>query len=218
MDTTHTWDTLTIGETMTFKNVTLQTVGGFGVSSYTCKEVELTCKPYAQYPKALEVMFLEKGKRNRRGFTASGDHAFILIVPQVAEAKPADPFSPSVASGGMIVRQTRYSSYDSRYQSEHLAQLDEAGVPALFYLCPQERVTMPTMAEIIDQGTKGFQRRVVPIAELASVAEVTGRFESMAVRKELRGQPVLRGYGAPMWGGPGLIRYESMQVAEVLSV
>jgi len=218
MKTTHTWASLNPGDVVTFQNVLLQSGGGFGVQSYTCKEVELICRPYAQYPKALEARFLEKGKRNRRGFTIYGDQAFVLVVPQVAAAAPADPFEPGVVSGGMVTQSSRYACFDSRYLTDHMAMLDAAGVSPLFFLYPPaDGVAMPTEAEVITRGESGFERRVVPIADLGSVAEVVGVCESRSVRLELQGQPTLKGFCGPMWSG-GLIRYESAAANEVLSV
>lgn len=213
MTVTHTYDALNVGDQFTFANCLLQRSGMFGISSQHCKEVAVQVASYAQYPKALRVQYLEKGKRTRRQFYVSGELEMLLIVPPVAEAKPDNWLKAGVTSGGMTVRESRYTSCGSRYETDHAAKLEAAGIAPLFYLNPQEQAVMPIVARLIDQTEEGWTNRLVLISELATVAEIIGRCESMAVRKELRGQPILRGYGAPMWDGNGVIRYENAAAA-----
>jgi hypothetical protein len=64
-----------------FEKVTLYLQGEFfgNFHRVECKWVEVTRRPYAQYPDALWLRFVPKGKRNPRGTVLAYDpHAVIL--------------------------------------------------------------------------------------------------------------------------------------------
>lgn len=53
-------------------------------------------------------------------------------------------------------------------------------------------------------------------AEVAGV-QITGINNNPRQREELQGQPKLSGFCGPMYGGPGVIRYEDQRTSQVMS-
>lgn len=208
-----------------FKDVLLQRVGAFGVTSIRCKELTIDRGSYAQHKITARYTYLEHRKRTFMQGHAYGDLAFLLVVPNVPGVEPQDSMIvESSDSSGMTCKRTKYASYDDRWRTEHIAQLDAAGIKPLFYLdmrAEREAVPMepPTMAMIVTRTDDGaIESRTIPMGDLATVGTLGGCVESMSVRRELRGLPTLVGFCGPMWQGEGTVRYESTAANEVLNV
>ena len=97
-----------------FQNVTFYTMGAFGADRVDCKDaVVREGVKYAQYNDAVEITFLEKGKRNHIRRTLSGSGRYLLVVEQKHAIGVPDPFV-ACDSG----RQTKYATFDPRFQQE----------------------------------------------------------------------------------------------------
>lgn len=57
---------------------------------------------------------------------------------------------------------------------------------------------------------------IIAWAEVAGI-EITGINSNPRQREELQGQPKLKGFCGPMYGGPGVIRYEDIATYRSLS-
>lgn len=133
IQTTHTLAAMNAGDTMSFQDCLVQTQGAFGVRSIHCKAVTIEVKPYAQYPKALAISFLEKGKRKPTGFWATPPYGKALVLPVIPAAQPKSGLDTKVENG-FTVQESRYGSFDPRYFTDHIQQLEQAGVEPIFYL------------------------------------------------------------------------------------
>lgn len=107
--------------------VTMYYGGSFGVQKLECKLIDFGTKPYAQYKDAAFVRYVPKGKRKPCGFVM-GYHPFILILEGVNHPNPDDAFGPAkitvYESGEVITKQTRYSSFDERYNTEFDSKIE----------------------------------------------------------------------------------------------
>jgi hypothetical protein len=201
-----------------YKDVLLQRVGAFGINSIRCKELTIDGSSYAQHKQTARFTYLEHRKRTYMQGQAYGDHAFLLVVPNVPEAQPQDPF---VSDGNC--KRSKYASYSDMWRTDHIAQLDAAGIQPLFYLdvrAEREAVPMepPTTAVIVTCGENGVVvGMTVPISDLSTVGTLGPCVENMSVRRELRGLPTLVGFCGPMWQSDGTVRYESAAANEALS-
>lgn len=107
------------------EKITIYTSGGFGISKYEAKLIEHGHKKYAQYDAAPYVHFIEKGKRTPKGIVM-GYKPFILILKGHGHPEPADGFIEQDIEGvpGMVTKRSRYSSFDSRYQTDFNALIN----------------------------------------------------------------------------------------------
>lgn len=108
-----------------FKDATLYTTGTYGVQRVDCKEIVVKQHvQYEQYDDAVEIIFLEKGKRKliKRMLTKTP----YLMVVSTREAITLPSEWDQEVSGEL---QTRYASFDKRWlddwreQSKHLKPL-----------------------------------------------------------------------------------------------
>lgn len=107
-----------------FMDVAMYTIGGFGASRTDCRElVIIRGVKYAQYNNAIEIVFLEKGKRTIMKRTLT-DCKYLMI----ARIKDAIPV-PSEFDNHAVGKITRYSCYDPRWAKDWAEQSKD--VPAL---------------------------------------------------------------------------------------
>lgn len=112
----------------TFTNCTMYRTGDFigNVHRQDCREVEIETCEYAQYKSALQVTFLEKGKRSKRRFVLTYK-PFLVLVPTAQAIEPDGMMKPN-GDGSSI---SRYSSFDEGWIRDFDAKLQAAGVPIL---------------------------------------------------------------------------------------
>ena len=112
----------------TFQNVTIYRTGEFigNVHRTDCREVTVETVEYAQYTSALQVTYLEKGKRNKRRFVLTYK-PFFVIVPTAQAIEPDGMMKPN-GDGSSI---SRYSSFDDGWIRDFDEKLKAAGVPIL---------------------------------------------------------------------------------------
>jgi hypothetical protein len=108
---------------MRFENVTLYVSSDFGFGyckPIECKWLEIETKPYAQYPVASHVRFLEKRKRTVRGFVRHGiNRGFVVLAGWSHPDLRPDPFEDK--GDGVLV--SRGLSFDPVFASEFDANL-----------------------------------------------------------------------------------------------
>jgi len=98
--------------------VTIYTLGMFGYSKTEATNLTITVGPYAQYTSAVKYEFKPKGKRKLVGYT-QGYNPSLVVLDGWGHPDPSDAMTaPEMSETGMVVRQTRYASYDSRYATE----------------------------------------------------------------------------------------------------
>lgn len=113
-------------ETLThyFTDVTLYRAGWFGVGATKCKTLKVTTGVhYAQYTDAIELIYLEKGKRLARRCILDCKPWFRVVDNKSAISVP-DPLEE--CAGGKV---SRYTSFDPRYITDFEDKL--VGVPVL---------------------------------------------------------------------------------------
>jgi hypothetical protein len=119
-------------ETKTFENVTMYRTGEFlgGIHKLDCKSIEVTFDvKYAQYNDAVQVKYMEKGKRTLRGFVLSGASRWLRVCPQAQAIEPDPSMIPSESSTpGMTCKVSRYTSCDPRYETDFEDKAEAAGV------------------------------------------------------------------------------------------
>lgn len=106
-----------------FINVTLYTVGGFGAHRIDCRELIVRKHvKFAQYDNAIEIAYVQKGKRNPRKMTLTYQ-PYALIVDTKHAIKPGTVMKSE--GSGMVSA--------LMYDPAHQAQWDgeSAGMPVL---------------------------------------------------------------------------------------
>ncbi|MBX3041650.1 MAG: hypothetical protein KF789_13170 [Bdellovibrionaceae bacterium] len=101
---------------------TLLTQGGFGAIAQKIVLQDIKVGPYAQYSESVQLIYKPKGKRNLSGSRFHGIASCVVWAGWVDVN--TDPFKPSeISSTGMVVRSSRYSSFDSRYFTDAIASV-----------------------------------------------------------------------------------------------
>jgi hypothetical protein len=104
--------------------VTIYRSGAFGVERIEAKLVAHGRKKYAQYDNAPFVKYVPKGKRTPKGIIGTFK-PFILILSGHGHPSPASGMTaPEVSDTGFTVTQSRYSSFDPRYEVEFNEMID----------------------------------------------------------------------------------------------
>ena len=93
---------------------TLYSCGMFGTSRIEVKQLVAFVGAYAQYSKAIQVVYVEKGKRRPQQAVMTYAPS-LVIFDGYGHAEPGSPF---VATGGGCFMTTR-ASYDPVYRDEH---------------------------------------------------------------------------------------------------
>lgn len=106
---------------MKFQNCTLYHNGFLGFSAIECKEVEIKIGKYAQYPSAVHVTFVPKGKRKARGFV-QGYEPSVVVAAGYGNPDPQN-MVPVSSDGVVTVTRSKYSSCDSRWTSDFQAEI-----------------------------------------------------------------------------------------------
>lgn len=112
------------------QKVTIYTTGGFGnIVAIEAKLESHGTVQYAQYPNAVQVKFIKKGCRKTSGFIQSYNPN-LLIVSGWNNPKPEDMNNAAVTcpKTGLQTSRSRYTSFDSRYQSDFDATIDASDV------------------------------------------------------------------------------------------
>lgn len=116
---------------LTFHDVTIYTRTEFFGNIQRTDVKELTIQigvKYAQYDNAIKVRFKEPRQRTLRGFTLDYK-PFLVVVKRTDAFNPPDFLLPADENG---VQHSRYSSCDSRWQSDFFALLYGRAITPLF--------------------------------------------------------------------------------------
>lgn len=111
---------------MDMKNeqVTIYVKTAFGIHKSEGKLQRIGVSPYAQYSKSPFVEIIPKGKRKPVGYRSTYQ-PYLVVLKGVGHPDPLDPFtSPKLSSSGLVVKETRMSSFDEGYQKEFDKVLD----------------------------------------------------------------------------------------------
>ncbi len=122
----------------TFQNVTMFRQGEMvgGISEIACKSLKIEVLPYAQYPAAMRVTFLPKGKRLQRQTWIFGNTPFLVVLPtdKAANINPSYYLPAESSTPGVTVRRGKYGSCDPRWVSDFTASLSASGVEPLVFV------------------------------------------------------------------------------------
>jgi hypothetical protein len=106
-------------------NITIyQTAGFMGVQKYEGKLVDFGTKKYAQYDNAPFISYIPKGKRKAIGFIKTYQ-PYIVVIEGHNHLDTLDAFKAPVITPGLIVKQSKYLSFDERYKTDFDGLLTE---------------------------------------------------------------------------------------------
>lgn len=106
------------------EKVTIYKRGAFGISKIEAKRLYIKLAPWAQYRSAVQVSFLEKGKRKEHGFVDSHNPS-TLVLAGWGHIDPDSSFLPEEpgATPEIVVSKGRYGACDPRWQSDFDAKI-----------------------------------------------------------------------------------------------
>jgi hypothetical protein len=122
--------------TTTFENCALYLANEFmgNIVRRDCRTVRITVGvQYAQYPNAIKVEYMPKGARNRRGFYLTYK-PFLVVLSAKDAIDPASMLGAPTPGGspGVSVAMSRYSSFDSRWESDFTVALKAKNIQPLY--------------------------------------------------------------------------------------
>ena len=107
-------------------------VQGFGASSIQITLYDVKVGPYAQYPESVQLIYKAKGKRKLSGSRFHGRDS--CVVWQGWVEVNTDPLcTAEVSETGLVVRRSRYASFDSRYFTDAIASVKAAPIFSKIY-------------------------------------------------------------------------------------
>lgn len=172
-------------------------------------------KPYAQYKDALTIYFKKRGGRSVYGMRVYGTKP-VAIFSGWQETTWEQPRSFLCFDKNMFYGLVDGFPQEQKIAEEservHLAEIQQKGkvykVVSMNPDDPQPRMIVETY-ETAEHLKKAF--------------ETSGEFRSVSCRAELQGAPKLKNFCGPMYDGEddqgrAVIRYESREVYEILSV
>lgn len=101
----------------TGENVTLYLCGMFGYYKIEARRATIERGPYAQYPSAVHVAWVERGKRKPKGKTETS-HPSVVMLAGFGHFDVRDETAPT--DGGRI---TRHASFAPEWEQEFADQL-----------------------------------------------------------------------------------------------
>lgn len=97
---------------------------GMGINKYEGKLLNTGVKPYAQYNKAPFVEFIPKRKRKGVKIIKGYSPYLVVLEGKHPDLDPENPMQIISQTEDIVVRQSKYSSFDSRYESDFDKVLD----------------------------------------------------------------------------------------------
>jgi hypothetical protein len=97
-----------------FENCTLYWQGGFGYGSAKVKWVKIRIGQYAQYPAAVHIEYLEKGKRKPRGFVQTYKPSLVIAEGHDNPEPPSFLGDYKAEGDGVMVAQSRAAAAAGR--------------------------------------------------------------------------------------------------------
>lgn len=120
----------------TFENVTVYQSGDFmgNIIRRDMKKLTIRIGKYAQYHKAINLIYLEKGKQKMRQTWVASHSPFVVVVPTNKAINPDEMYGASEpgSTPGVSVARSRYSSFDPRWESDFMAKLKAEHVPIVW--------------------------------------------------------------------------------------
>ncbi len=80
--------------------------------------IDFGVKPYAQYDTAPYFKFVPKGKRKPRGLIKGDYSPYLVILKGYNHPDPASMYDDPRYSENLVVRESRYTSFDERYKTD----------------------------------------------------------------------------------------------------
>lgn len=114
----------------TFTNVTLYDHSSFGISRIDCRIVAIRIGPCAQYPSAVHLTYVPKGKRTPRQ-TVKTYAPYLLLVPTKNAIDPDASLVTTSSDDSGTTSVSRYLSCDPRWRTDFDAALLQANMPIL---------------------------------------------------------------------------------------
>lgn len=106
---------------------TLLTQGIFGATASQIVLLDIKVEPWAQYSESVQLIFKLKGKRNPRASRFYGQESCAVWLGWVEVN--TDPLGDAEEVNSiMVVRRSRYLSFDSRYFTDAIASVSTAPI------------------------------------------------------------------------------------------
>lgn len=119
----------------TFSDCALYTASSFmgNIERLDCRLVTITeGVEYAQYKNAVKVEYMEKGKRRSRSFLLTYDPFLVILSAKDAVEPDSMLGAKTPCNAGVMLLQSRYSSFDKRWRSDFLAVLQAKDIQPIF--------------------------------------------------------------------------------------
>lgn len=97
--------------------------GGFGYTKFEARKVAVFIGRYAQYPNAVQVVFLQKGKRKPQAFTDSYKPSTVIL-EGVGHPDAPSAFSAPEESNGFVVTKSKFTCFSEEYGTEFDEKMD----------------------------------------------------------------------------------------------
>lgn len=118
---------------VSLERATLYYLGGFGIKRVECRTLRVRLVKFAQYASAVEVYFIEKGKRTPRG-TKEGHDPRIVVLAGWGHFEPPSALDRMPDDGsGTVCERSRFTSFAPEWVLEmdrlidaHLAKHPQA--------------------------------------------------------------------------------------------
>lgn len=186
-----------------------------GVYFLHVNAVSAEIKPYAQYKDALTIFFKKRGGRTlyRMCFYGSKPVAVFAGWQETAWEQPRSfqCFDKNMFYG-LVDGFPQEQKIAEESERVHLAEIQRKGK---IYTVVSMNTDDPRPRMIVEE----FET----VEHLKKAFETTGEFHSVSCRTELQGAPRLKNFCGPMYDGEdeqgrAVIRYESQEVYDILSV
>lgn len=184
-----------------------------GVYHLPVTAVKAEIAPYAQYKNALTIYFKKRGGRQVYGIRTYGTRP-LAVFSGWPETGWEQPRSYCCFDKNLFYALTDSFPAEQKLAEEseriHLAELQAKGKVYKVVHMPEDRQKM--IEELFESAE-----------ELKFAFSCTGEFHSSSCRAELQGAPILKNFCGPMYDGEdeqgrAVIRYESQEVYDILSV
>ena len=108
-------------------SATIYTTGEFfgSVNKYEGKIIDFGVRPYAQYTEAPFFKYIPKGKRKPRGCIKGDYNPYLVILKGYNHPDPQSMFNDPRYTEGLVIKESRYTSFDERYKTDFDAVLNK---------------------------------------------------------------------------------------------
>jgi hypothetical protein len=97
---------------------------GFGIRKYEVRNLRIEIAPYAQHSNAVKATFTYRGHRKSSSLVETFRPTLVVVQGWGHDLTPDSMFGATTKGDGVETTMSRYSSCDSRWDSDFAAKLD----------------------------------------------------------------------------------------------